>query len=76
MKIKFGRNIISDRSKCIIVAEISANHNRNLERMKKLIFSAKKAGADAVKFQSYLPGSLTIDSNKKDFKIRSDVDKK
>lgn len=74
MKIKFGKNVLSENSKCIIVAEISANHNRNLKRMKKLIFCAKQSGADAVKFQSYLPESLTINSNKKDFRIRSDVD--
>jgi pseudaminic acid synthase len=52
------------------VAEISANHNGSLLHAKKLIKIAKKYGADAVKLQTYTPDSLTIKSNKPDFKIR------
>jgi pseudaminic acid synthase len=52
------------------VAEISANHNGSLFHAKKLIKVAKKYGADAVKLQTYTPDSLTIRSNKPDFKIR------
>ena len=36
-----------------IIAEIGANHNGNLNIAKKTIFEAKKAGCDAVKFQSW-----------------------
>ena len=53
------------------VAEISANHNGSLLHAKKLIKIAKKYGADAVKFQTYTPDTLTIKSNKPDFKIRA-----
>lgn len=53
------------------VAEISANHNKSLANAKKLIFAAKKYGADAVKLQTYTPQTMTIKSNKSDFKIRS-----
>ena len=52
------------------VAEISANHNGSLFHAKKLIKIAKKYGADAVKFQTYTPDTLTIQSSKPDFKIR------
>jgi pseudaminic acid synthase len=52
------------------VAEISANHNGSLPHAKKLIKIAKKYGADAVKFQTYTPDTLTIKCNKPDFKIR------
>ena len=52
------------------VAEISANHNGSLLHAKKLIKIAKKYGADAVKLQTYTPDTLTIKSNKLDFKIR------
>ena len=52
------------------VAEISANHNGSLLHAKKLIKIAKKYGADAVKLQTYTPDTLTIKSNKVDFKIR------
>ena len=53
------------------VAEISANHNGSLLHAKKLIKLAKKYGADAVKLQTYTPDTLTIKSNKQDFKIKS-----
>tara|TARA_X000000950_G_scaffold286970_1_gene397524 strand:+ start:3661 stop:4707 length:1047 start_codon:yes stop_codon:yes gene_type:complete len=53
------------------VAEISANHNGSLTNAKKLISSAKKNGADAVKIQTYTPETMTINSTKKDFKIKS-----
>lgn len=52
------------------VAEISANHNGSLLHAKKLIKIAKKYGADAVKLQTYSPDTMTIKSNKSDFKIR------
>jgi len=52
------------------VAEISANHNGSLLHAKKLIKIAKKYGADAVKLQTYTPETITIKSNKLDFKIR------
>ena len=52
------------------VAEISANHNGSLFHAKKLIKIAKKYGADAVKLQTYTPDTLTLQSNKPDFKIR------
>ena len=54
-----------------IIAEISANHNGNIEKAFKLIKLAKENGADAVKIQTYNPDTMTIDSNKEDFKIKS-----
>jgi len=55
------------------VAEISANHNGSLIHAKKLIKTAKKYGADAVKFQTYTPETMTIKSNKKDFIIKEGI---
>ena len=52
------------------VAEVSANHNGSLFHAKKLIKIAKKYGADAVKLQTYTPDTLTLQSNKPDFRIR------
>ena len=53
------------------LAEISANHNGSLLHAKRLIETAKKYGADAVKLQTYTPDTMTIKSNKSDFKIKS-----
>lgn len=41
-----------------IIAEIGANHNGDMQLAKKMISSAKQAGADCVKFQSWTPESL------------------
>ncbi len=58
------------KNKPFFVAEISANHNGSLVHAKKLIETAKKYGADAVKLQTYTPNTMTIKSSKLDFKIK------
>lgn len=52
-----------------IIAELSGNHNGDINRALKLIESAKISGADAVKLQTYTADTLTIDHNSKDFII-------
>lgn len=61
-----------DKSKPFIIAEISANHAGNLDTCLELIKTAKKAGADAVKFQSYSADTITLNSDQKDFLIPDD----
>ena len=53
-----------------IIAEMSANHNGSIENAYKIIEMAKKAGADAVKLQSYTPDTITINMNTPDFMIQ------
>lgn len=53
-----------------IVAEISANHNGNVENAFKIIDMAKRCGADAVKMQTYTPDTITLNSAKEDFVIK------
>ena len=52
-----------------IIAELSANHNGDLERALNTISIAKKMGADAVKLQTYTADTLTIDCQNEDFQI-------
>lgn len=52
-----------------VIAEVSANHNGRIENALKLIQSAKQAGADAVKLQTYTPDTITLDSDGEDFQI-------
>ena len=61
--------IFDNKSKPILVAEISANHNGSIKKAKKLILLAKEKGADIVKLQTYEPHNMTINSSKKDFII-------
>lgn len=53
-----------------VVAEVSANHNHDLQRAETLIRAAKQAGADAVKIQTYTPDTLTIDCDNAFFRIK------
>lgn len=48
-----GNRLIGEGEPCFIIAEIGSNHNGKLEQAKQLIDIAKKAGVDAVKFQTY-----------------------
>ncbi|MGB2601660.1 MAG: pseudaminic acid synthase [Candidatus Omnitrophota bacterium] len=56
--------------KCLIIAEVSANHGQSYSRAASMIRKAKECGADAVKFQTYTPDTITIDSDKKYFKVK------
>lgn len=53
-----------------MIAEMSANHNGNIETAYKIIAECKKAGADAVKIQTYRPDTITLDCATEDFVIR------
>ena len=59
------------KNKILIIAEISANHNNDLNLTKKTIEAIKKSGADAVKIQTYKPDSLTLKLNDGYFKPRT-----
>ena len=52
-----------------IIAEMSANHNGDINNAYKIIDMAKLAGADSVKLQTYTPDTLTIDSILPDFQL-------
>lgn len=67
--LKIGNRLIGPGQPVFIIAEISANHNQDIDQAIQLIRAAKKAGADAVKSQAYTPDTLTIRSTKKYFQI-------
>lgn len=67
--MKIGNRNIGGGSPCFIIAELSANHNGDLNVAIETIRAAKRTGADAIKLQTYTPDTLTIDCDNKHFKI-------
>lgn len=64
-----GRRIAANAPPYVI-AELSANHNGELDIAMKIIEEAKKAGADAVKLQTYTADTITLNSDAEEFRIR------
>ena len=57
----------------LVIAEMSGNHNHSLERALKIVDAAAKAGAHALKIQTYTPDTMTLDLDEREFHI-SDPD--
>jgi len=53
-----------------VIAEMSANHNGDINNAYKIIDMAKKSGADAVKIQTYRPDTITMDMKTPEFMIK------
>ncbi|PTC02976.1 pseudaminic acid synthase [Vibrio mediterranei] len=53
-----------------IIAEMSGNHNGDINRALELLKAAKEAGANAVKLQTYTADTITIDHDSEEFMIR------
>jgi N-acetylneuraminate synthase len=67
--IKIRDHTIGPGQSVYIIAELSANHHQDFERAARLIDAAKDAGADAIKLQTYTPDTITIDSDRSEFRI-------
>ncbi len=52
-----------------VIAELSANHNHDIDIAVKTVKAAKEAGADAIKLQTYTPDTITIDCDNEYFQI-------
>lgn len=70
--IKIGDKIISDKSPVFVIAEMSGNHNMDYDRAIEIIKEAKKAGADAIKLQTYTADTITVDCNSDLFMTQND----
>ena len=70
MHINIENFTIGDNSAVFIIAELSANHNQSFDLAIETIRAMKNAGADAVKIQTYLPESMTLDLDEPLFQTR------
>ena len=60
-------------TKTFIIAEMSANHNGNKEIALETIRAAKRAGADAIKLQTYTADTITLDCDKENHPCHNQV---
>ncbi|OGD63339.1 pseudaminic acid synthase [Candidatus Beckwithbacteria bacterium RBG_13_42_9] len=68
--MKIDKYIINDKSPVFIVAELSCNHRQDFSIAVKTIKAMKKAGADAVKVQTFTPETITFNGDHKYFQIK------
>ena len=61
MNIQIGSHLIGENQPTYFIADISANHDGDLERARRLIRLAKEAGADAAKFQNFRAPKIVSD---------------
>ena len=66
----FAERLFDKESKCLIIAELSANHGGSLETAINTIRAAAISGADGIKLQTYTPDTITIDCDNDYFKIK------
>lgn len=52
-----------------IIAEMSGNHNKSLDRALSIVDAAAKCGVNALKIQTYTPDTMTLDLNEREFFI-------
>lgn len=71
MNITIGNQTVGLEKDVFIVAEISGNHDGKIENAFALVRAAKRVGAHAIKLQTYTPDTITLKSNKPDFRLSS-----
>jgi pseudaminic acid synthase len=67
--IKINGRCIGPGEPVYIIAEMSANHNKDFDQAVNILKAAKEAGADAIKLQTYTPDTMTITCGNEYFRI-------
>ncbi|MEK4228439.1 pseudaminic acid synthase [Solibacillus sp. FSL H8-0538] len=70
--MKFETSLLTNSTQPFIIAEMSGNHNQSLERALEIVDAAAKAGAHALKIQTYTADTLTLNIETEDFMIRDE----
>jgi pseudaminic acid synthase len=67
--IHIGNREVGGNNPCFIIAELSANHGKDINIAIETIRAAKKTGADAIKLQTFTPDTITLDIKREEFLI-------
>jgi len=67
--MRIGKQEIGPEHPAYVVAELSANHNQSFDHAVRIVESAKEAGADALKLQTYTADTMTVASDNECFRI-------
>lgn len=70
MEFNIGEFKIGEDNPTFIIAELSANHMNDFDIAVKTIEAIAKSGADAVKFQTFTPDTITLDCDNEYFQIK------
>lgn len=68
-EIRIGHRIVGRGHAPLVVAEMSGNHNQSLSRAMEIVEAAARAGAHALKLQTYTADTMTLDSDQGDFRV-------
>lgn len=72
-KTYIDKTEIGNDAPCFIIAELSANHGKSIDIAIETVRAAKRAGADAIKLQTFTPDTITINSKRPEFFINHDT---
>jgi len=70
--MKISHQIIGPDAPPFIIAEMSGNHNQSLDRALEIVEAAARAGAQALKLQTYTADTMTLDINEGEFFIKDE----
>lgn len=68
-RLHIGSREVGPDAPVYVIAELSANHNKDFATATRTIHAAKEAGADAVKLQTYTPDTITLASGRDEFRV-------
>lgn len=68
-EMSIGGRVLGPGHPVLVVAELSANHNQSYDEAVRVVHAAHAAGADAIKLQTYTADTITIRSNRPEFRI-------
>ncbi|WP_020663362.1 pseudaminic acid synthase [Amycolatopsis benzoatilytica] len=68
-EVRIGKHLLGPEQPPFVIAEMSGNHNGDLDRALAIVDAIAEAGAHAVKLQTYRPDTITVDVDGPAFRI-------